>query len=50
VPRRRYLEFLLGVSAPNREFPAGKTMHAILDNLAARKTLTMRRCPERHLR
>ena len=50
MARHRHQEFLRFLNALEREIPAGKTVHAILDNYAAHKTPEVRRWLARHPR
>jgi transposase len=50
MQRHRHQEFLRFLNALEREIPAGKVVHAILDNYAAHKTPEVRRWLERHPR
>ena len=42
MPRHRHQEFIRFLNALEREIPAGKVVHAILDNYAAHKTPEVR--------
>lgn len=50
MARHRHQEFIRFLNALEREIPAGKVVHAILDNYAAHKTPEVRRWLERHPR
>jgi transposase len=50
MQRHRHQEFIRFLNALEREVPAGKVVHAILDNYAAHKTPEVRRWLERHPR
>jgi transposase len=50
MQRHRHQEFIRFLNAVEREIPAGKVVHAILDNYAAHKTPEVRRWLERHPR
>lgn len=50
MQRHRHQEFIRFLNALEREIPAGKVVHAILDNYAAHKTPEVRRWLERHPR
>jgi transposase len=50
MQRHRHQEFIRFLNAVEREVPAGKTVHAILDNYAAHKHLAVRRWLARHPR
>ena len=50
MQRHRHQEFIRFLNAVEREVPAGKTVHAILDNYAAHKHPNVRRWLERHPR
>ena len=50
MQRYRHQEFIRFLNALEREIPAGKVVHAILDNCAAHKTPEVRRWLERHPR
>jgi len=50
MARHRHQEFIRFLNALEREIPAGKTVHAILDNYAAHKTPEVRRWLARHPR
>jgi hypothetical protein len=50
MQRDRHQEFICFLNAVEREVPAGKTVHAILDNHAAHKHPTVRRWLARHPR
>ena len=50
MQRQRHQEFIRFLNAVDREVPAGKTIHAILDNSAAHKHPTVRRWLARHPR
>ena len=50
MQRHRHQEFIRFLNAVEREVPAGKTVHAILDNYAAHKHPVVRRWLARHLR
>ena len=49
-PRHRHQEFIRFLNALERDIPAGKVVHAILDNYAAHKTPEVRRWLARHPR
>jgi transposase len=49
MQRHRHQEFIRFLNAVEREVQAGKTIHAIIDNYAAHKHPTVRRCwPDTH--
>jgi transposase len=50
MQRHRHQEFIRFLNAVEREVPAGKTVHAILDNYAAHKHPTVRQWLARHPR
>jgi transposase len=50
MQRHRHQEFIRFLNAVEREVPAGKTIHAIIDNYAAHKHPTVRRWLARHPR
>jgi len=50
MQRHRHQEFIRFLNAVEREVPAGKTVHAILDNYAAHKHLEVRKWLARHPR
>ena len=50
MQRHRHQEFIRFLNAVEREVPAGKTVHAILDNYAAHKHPTVRQWITRHPR
>ena len=50
MQRHRHQEFIRFLNALEREIPAGKVVHAILDNYAAHKTPEVRRWLARHPR
>src|SRR6202166_1609581 len=50
MQRHRHQEFIRFLNAVEREVPAGKTVHAILDNYAAHKHPVVRRWLARHPR
>jgi hypothetical protein len=50
MQRHRHQEFIRFLNALEREIPAGKVVHAILDNYADHKTLEVRRWLARHPR
>ena len=50
MQRHRHPEFIRFLNAVEREVPAGKTVHAILDNYAAHKNPIVRRWLARHPR
>jgi transposase len=50
MARHRHQEFIRFLNALEREIPAGKVVHAILDNYAAHKTPEVRRWLARHPR
>ena len=50
MARHRHQEFIRFLNALEREIPAGKVVHAILDNYAAHKTAEVRRWLARHPR
>ena len=50
MARHRHQEFIRFLNAIEREIPAGKVVHAILDNYAAHKTPQVRRWLARHPR
>ena len=50
MQRHRHQEFICFLNAVEREVPAGKTIHAVLDNYAAHKHPVVRRWPARHPR
>lgn len=50
MQRHRHQEFIRFLNALEREIPAGKLVHAILDNYAAHKTPEVRRWLKRHPR
>ena len=50
MQRHRHQEFIRFLNAVEREVPAGKAIHAILDNYAAHKHPTVRRWLARHPR
>ena len=50
MARHRHQEFIRFLNALEREVPAGKVVHAILDNSAAHKTPEVRRWLARHPR
>ena len=50
MARHRHQEFIRFLNALERDIPAGKVVHAILDNYAAHKTPQVRRWLERHPR
>ena len=50
MARHRHQEFIRFLNAIEREIPAGKVVHAILDNYAAHKTPEVRRWLARHPR
>jgi len=50
MQRHRHQEFIRFLNAIEREVPAGKTVHAILDNYAAHKHPTVRQWLARHPR
>lgn len=50
IQRHRHQQFIRFLNALEREIPAGKVVHAILDNYAAHKTPEVRRWLERHPR
>ncbi|MEM1385734.1 MAG: IS630 family transposase [Pseudomonadota bacterium] len=50
MARHRHQEFLRFLNALEREIPAGKVVHAILDNSASHKTPAVRRWLARHPR
>ena len=50
MQRHRHQEFIRFLNAIEREIPAGKTVHAILDNVSSHKTPEVRRWLARHPR
>jgi hypothetical protein len=50
MQRHRHQEFIRFLNAVEREVPAGKTVHAILDNSAAHKHPEVRKWLARHPR
>jgi len=50
MARHRHQEFIRFLNALEREIPAGKTVHAILDNVSSHRTPEVRRWLERHPR
>jgi len=50
MQRHRHQEFIRFLNALERDIPAGKLVHAIMDNYAAHKTPEVRRWLERHPR
>ncbi len=50
MQRRRHQEFIRFLNAVEREVPAGKTVHAILDNYAAHRHPAVRQWIARHPR
>ena len=50
MQRHCHQEFIRFLNAVERAVPAGKTMHAILDNYAAHKHPAVRQCLARHPR
>ena len=50
MQRHRHQEFIRFLNALERDIPAGKVVHAILDNYAAHKTPEVRRWLKRHPR
>ena len=50
MQRHRHQEFIRFLNAIERDIPAGKTVHVILDNYAAHKHLKVRQWLERHPR
>ena len=50
MQRHRHQEFIRFLNAVEREIPAGKTVHAILDNYAAHRHLAVRQWLARHPR
>ena len=50
MQRHRHQEFIRFLNAVEREVPAGKTIHAIIDNYAAHKHPTVQRWLARHSR
>jgi transposase len=50
MARHRHQEFIRFLNALEREIPAGKVVHAILDNVSSHKTPEVRRWLERHPR
>ena len=50
MQRHRHQEFIRFLSAVERELPAGKTVHAIVDNYAAHKHPAVRQWNARHPR
>ncbi|TVR84358.1 MAG: IS630 family transposase [Rhodospirillales bacterium] len=50
MQRHRHQEFIRFLNALERDIPAGKVVHVILDNYAAHKTPEVRRWLERHPR
>jgi hypothetical protein len=43
MARHRHQDFIRFLNALEREIPAGKIVHAILDNVSSHKTLEVRR-------
>jgi transposase len=50
MARHRHQEFIRFLNALDREIPAGKTVHVILDNVSSHKTAEVRRWLARHPR
>lgn len=50
MARHRHQEFIRFLNALEREIPAGKTVHVILDNVSSHKTAEVRRWLARHPR
>ena len=50
MQRHRHQEFIRFLNALEREIPAGKLVHAIMDNYAAHKTPDVKRWLARHPR
>ena len=50
MQRHRHQEFIRFLNALEREIPAGKTVHAVLDNVSSHKTPEVRRWLMRHPR
>jgi len=50
MQRHRHQEFIRFLNALEREIPAGKTVHAVLDNVSSHKTPEVRRWLARHPR
>lgn len=50
MARHRHQEFIRFLNALEREIPAGKTVHVVLDNVSSHKTPEVRRWLDRHPR